>query len=340
MAHPEAPASEAVDVQPDHSDSAALDAFDSILEGEQPEEDAPEDAPEAEDIEEDLTEEESDEEEAEEEDADEEEEQETAIPAPVSFNADEKAVFATMTPEQQQAVAAIETRRNTDVQKATTEAAEAKRTARQQAEGELIQIQRGYAAELAQYAKAYEVADPDYSLLATNPQAFAEQLAYQKQATAQQQQMMQQAKQAEDQANALEKQRAEQWESEQQAILSREIPEWNDPVKRQELVSALVTVGKDLGFDDEALSNVDATELLALRQIANDRKDAVKYRELTAKNMERVRSFKGKPAPKTAQAGTAQPRGSGDRKALAEAKQRLKQTGSDADALAIFDKIL
>ena len=158
MAHPE---EEAIDVQPADNDAAAIDAFDNILaeEDDQPQDDEL-DGEEPED--------------GEPEEAFEEEEPETpAIPAPVSFNADEKAVFATMTPEQQQSVAAIEARRNAQVQTATTEAAEAKRNAQTQATAELAEIQRGYADHLKQLTRAFEVQDPDYSLLATDPASFA-----------------------------------------------------------------------------------------------------------------------------------------------------------------------
>lgn len=316
----------------DGSDNAALDAFESILGEEQ-------DGDPAEEIEEEDSAEDGDEPEAEEEEADEDEEQEevSAIPAPVSFNAEEKAIFATMTPEQQQAIAAIETRRNADVQKATTAAAEAKRNARSEAEAQLAQIQRQYASELEQYAKAFEVQEPDYSLIATNPQAFAQQMAYFKQAEAEKAALSQQSEAAMRQAQQIEQQQQQQWEAEQQAILAREIPEWNDPVKRNELVNQLVSIGRDLGFEDDALSNVDATELLALRKIATDRDKAEKYDKLMAGKMEAVRAAKGKPAPMTNKPGTAQPRGSGQKRALNDATDALKRTGSDADALRAFE---
>lgn len=326
MAHLDTDVSEAVD----GSDSAALDAFDSILSEEQEDGDPAE--------EEEVSTDEGDEPEAEEEEADEDEEQvEAAIPAPVSFNAAEKAAFAELPPELQQSVAAIEARRNSDVQKATTAAAEAQRTANAKAEAQLAQIQRQYASELEQYAKALEVQEPDYSLIATNPQAFAQQMAYYKQAEAEKAALAQQSQAAIRQAQQIEQAQQQQWEAEQQAILAREIPEWNDPVKRNELVNQLVAIGRDLGFDDESLSNVDATELMALRKIATDREKAEKYDKLMAGKMEAVRAAKGKPAPMTNKPGTAQPRGSGQKRAFTEAKESLKRTGSDADALRAFE---
>lgn len=322
-AHPE---TEAVD----GSDDAALDAFDNILSEEQ------DDGDPAEEIEPDSPDE-GDEPETDEEEADEDEEQETAIPAPVSFNADEKAAFAALPPELQQSVAAIEARRNADVQKATTAAAEAKRNARSEAEAQLAQIQRQYATELEQYAKAFEVPKPDYGLLETNPRLFAQQLARYEQARDDKAYLEETSQATIRQAQQIEQQQEQQWEAEQQAILAREIPEWSDPAKRNELVNQLISIGRDLGFADDALSNVDATELLALRKIATDRDKAAKYDKLMAGKMEAVRAAKGKPAPMTAKPGTAQPRGSGQKRALTEATQRLRQSGSDADAMAAFE---
>lgn len=333
MAHPDTPVSEAVDVQPADNDAAAVDAFDRYLSGDDEDETLAEgDEPEAEE-----PQDEGEEPEPVDETDESEEPAAPAIPAPVSWNAERKALFATFTPEQQQAVAAIEAERNAQVQNVTTEAAEAKRNARAEAESQLVEIQRQYAAELEQYAQAFEIQEPDYGLLASNPQAFAEQMAYYKQATAQRTQMAQQAAYAKQQADALDAQRLQQWEAEQQAILAREIPEWNDPAKRGELVEKLVAIGLDLGFTNEALSNVDATELKALHRISQDREKAARWDKLQSEKMAAVRAQKGKPAPITARPGTAQPQGSGQRRALAEATGRLRQSGSDADALAAFE---
>jgi hypothetical protein len=322
MAHPDTAVSEAVDVQPADDDAAALDAFDAILSEEEEgeaEEPEPEDGEELE------------------EEADEGEEPvEPAIPAPVSWSKEEKALFETLTPEQQRGVAAIEARRNGDVQKATTEAAEAKRNAMSEAETAVAQIQRQYAAELAQYAKAFEVPEPDYSLLATNPQAFAEQLAYHKQSLAQRDQLAQQSADAMRQAEAAEREAVQRWEAKQVEILAREIPEWGDLTQRRALLENVASVGKDLGYDDEAMSNLDARDILALRRVVGDRDKASKYDKLMADKMAGVRAAKGQ-APITAKPGTAQPKGSGQRRALADATSRLRQTGSDADALAAFE---
>ena len=311
---------EAVDVQSLYGDDA-VDAFENILANEGEEEEIEAEIAEGDaldDIEVD--------------DADlEEEEQETAILAPVSFNADEKAFFATLTPEQQQTVAAIETRRNADVQKATTKAAEAERNAVANAQGQLANIQRQYAAELASYAKAFEPQEPDYGLLATNPQAFAQEMAYYKQAMAQRDNITQQSAEAKRQADALEAESNRAWEIQQVQLLVEAVPEWKDRTKMGEEMKGLIEIGQSLGFADEALSNVDATEILALRQIKQDRDKAAKYDALVTKNMQRVRSFKGKPAP-VSKPGVAQPKRSAPARKLDDSMARLGKDSHDREA--------
>ena len=321
MAHPE---EEAIDVQPADNDAAAIDAFDNILaedEDDQPQGDELDgEDPEGEEPEE----------------AFEEEEPETpAIPAPVSFNADEKAVFATMTPEQQQSVAAIEARRNAQVQTATTEAAEAKRNAQTQATAELAEIQRGYADHLKQLTQAFEVQEPDYSLLATDPAAFAQQLAQYKAVEAHRNALAKQAADTEALANQNAQIAAAEKQKQDIAYLRAKMPEWNDPAKFEAGIRAIDEVGQLLGFSQESLSQAEPDEVLALHEASKWREKAQKYDAIMSKRMEGVRSQKGKQV--TARPGIAQPRGSGQRRAMHDATSRLRQTGSDADALAAFE---
>ena len=322
MAHPDTEVSEAIDVQPADSDAAAIDAFDNILVDE-------EDQPEGDETE-------GDEPEDEEPEDDEDEEPEApVIQAPASFNADEKAVFATMTPEQQQAVAAIEARRNAQVQTATTEAAEAKRTARTQATAELAEIQRGYADHLKQISQAFEPQEPDYSLLATDPQLFAQQMAQYKATEAHRNALAKQAADAEALANQNAQIAAAEKQKQDIAYLQAQVPEWRDPAKFETAIKAIADVGEALGFSQESLALAEPDEVLALHEAMKWRDKAQKYDVLMSKRMEGVRSQKGKQV--TARPGTAQPRGSGQRRAMHEATSRLKQTGSDADALAAFE---
>jgi hypothetical protein len=321
MAHPE---EEAIDVQPADNDAAAIDAFDNIL-ADEDEEHLDGDLEEGDELDPDDPEAEDD-----------EELDDPVIPAPVSFNADEKAVFATMTPEQQQSVAAIEARRNAQVQQVTTEAAEAKRTARTQATSELAEIQRSYADHLKQLTQAFEPQEPDYSLLATDPQLFGQQLAHYKTVIAHREQLAKQAADVEAQANENERTASAEQQKQNVAYLQAKVPEWRDPAKFEAGIRTAVETGVVLGFTHDAMSQAEPDELLALVEASGWRDKAVKYDKLMSEKMSGVRSHKGA-KQMSARPGTAQPKGSGQRRALTEATSRLRQSGSDSDAMAAFE---
>src|SRR3546814_20345784 len=77
--------------------------------------------------------------------------------------------------------------------------------------------------------------EPDYSLIASDPELFAQQMAYYKQATAQRDDLAQRSAYARQQAEQAEAQHREQAMRAEVAILTQEIPEWSDPAKRQEI---------------------------------------------------------------------------------------------------------
>ena len=110
-------------------------------------------------------------EETEEQGEDEDEPEAPAIVAPSSLTATEKEAFSALDPEAQALIADIEGRRNAQVTRVTTEAAEAKRTAEAQARAEYAQSTKAYATELERYAEAFRPQQPDISLIATDPQA-------------------------------------------------------------------------------------------------------------------------------------------------------------------------
>src|SRR3546814_10283786 len=87
----------------------------------------------------------------------------------------------------------------------------------------------------ATYAQAFDVQEPDYSLIASDPELFAQQMAYYKQATAQRDDLAQRSAYARQQAEQAEAQHREQAMRAEVAILTQEIPEWSDPAKRQEI---------------------------------------------------------------------------------------------------------
>ena len=141
--------------------------------------------------------------EAEEPELDEEEEQQEgeddkpeapAIEAPVSLNAEEKEVFAQLPTEAQQAWAASETRRNTQVQEATTKASNAQREAESRAAAADAQARRQYATQLDQFVSNFAPQAPDPSLAQQNPQAYIAQEAQYRAQKAQHDDLVQQVR--------------------------------------------------------------------------------------------------------------------------------------------------
>lgn len=320
MAHPNE-GSEAVDVSESLGDDGAVAAFADYLESEDeelPEDDEPEgDDPDGE----------TDEGEGADEDEQEGDEPETAIEAPVSLNADEKAVFAQLPPEAQRAWAASEARRNSQVQDATTKAANAQRAAQSHAAEAHSKAKAVFANQLAEFASHLAPQAPDPELARTNPGEYIAQKAHYDALKAQHDTLVQQVGALGDEASH---------EIDQAFIQQRDrellaIPEVANEETRTDFFDRAFGVAEALGYDRETLfRDANATDFKALAAAHGWKDKAAKYDAIMAKQMQRVRNAK------TAKPGAAQPSGSGTARALKDATSRLRKTGSDADAIAAF----
>lgn len=323
MAHPNE-GSEAVDAPEILEDDGAVAALTDYLDAENGDED---ELPEDGETEGDDPEDDPDEGEDADEDEQDGDEPETAIEAPVSLNAEEKAVFAQLPPEAQRAWAASETRRNSQVQDATTKAANAQRAAQQQAAEAQSQAKAVFAEQLAQFASHFAPQMPDADLARTNPGEYIAQKAHYDAAKAQHDQLVQQV--------ATIGQEASQ-EIDQTFIQNRDrellaIPDVANEETRDGFFQRAFEVAEALGYDRETLlRDGNATDFKALVAAQGWKDKAAKYDALMAKQMQRVRDAK------TAKPGAAQPKGSRTARALNDATTRLRKTGSDADALAAF----
>lgn len=322
MAHPAPP--EAVDVSESLGDDGAVAAFADYLGNE--DEELPEDGegPEGDDPDGDEPE---DGEEAETDDRD-SDELETAIDAPVSLNAEEKAVFAQLPPEAQRAWAASETRRNSQVQEATTKAAHAQRSAEAHAAEAHSKAKAVFANQLAEFASHLAPQSPDPELARTNPGEYIAQKAHYDALKAQHDTLVQHVGALGDEASQ---------EIDQAFIQQRDrellaIPEVADEATRDAYFGRAFEVAEALGYDREILlRDGNATDFKALVAAQQWKEKAAKYDAVMAKQMQRVRNAK------TAKPGAAQPKGSGNARALHDATSRLRKTGSDADAIAAFN---
>lgn len=260
-----------------------------------------------------------------------------AIDPPARWDADQKKVFATLPPEAQRIIAAQATEQERAIGRKAEEAAAA-RKAHEAVTQEAIDIHQRFADKLTQYAQAFEPQRPDYALLATDPQAFAQQLAYYEQATAQGAQIAQQAAQARQQAEAIQ-----QHQLQQEARLVHETltqawgEKWANPVERQKVLDELKPVADELGYAPDVQAQANASDLLALRKAADWKTKAEKWDQLQSSKMGIVRDAKLKPKVQTP--GAAQPKGSAQRQGLQDSMTRLRKTGDVRDAAAAFSRL-
>lgn len=226
-----------------------------------------------------------------------------------------------------------EAQRNREVQLKTTEAAEAKRNAASEARGEVAAIQRQFAEELQIYANAFVPGEPDYSLLATNPQAFAAEMAAHKQLTAQYESLMQRVAAVRQSADQIDGQAHQQFLATEHARLETAWPEWGDASRRPALAQEIATVAKELGYPDDLLPQANATDILAVRKAAEWKAKADKFDAFQARKMANVRAAKA--LPRVAKPGTA-PSRTQSKAARADAAWARAKTSKSGDDFADF----
>ena len=272
-------------------------------------------------------------EDAEGEDDDSEEPAEPAIPPPVSLNAEEKEVFAQLPPEAQQAWAASETRRNQQVQEATTKAKEAQRIAEFEADAAYAVNEARFAEQLKAVVGAFAPAEPD-------PANFADIRQYQH-AKAQYDYAKAQHDQFAQQVAVIGKEtpeaKAARIQARDQTLLT--IPEIADPATRDTYIQSAFSVAAELGYDQADLAeNMDAGDLKALAQAAKWKADSEELARIRVKSQERVRDkrsgqFKAM-KPGSAPHGDTR-RGNAD-KAFQKVKASKGNRQAQADAFADY----
>lgn len=326
MAHPDTP--EAVDASTSYDEAGAAAALFDILgddEGEQNNEIPADETTGSEDAPELEIEEEQDSEEAEPEDP--------AIGAPASLNAEEKKVFAQLPPEAQQAWAASETRRNAQVQDATTKASQAQRTAEAAAAQADAHAAIRYSQQLATFAQALEPTPPDPALAHSDPAAYVQGLANFNLLKAQHEELVQHV------GGIALNARSNISQAEVQERVSGLLthPKLANAETRESYIAEIKEVAGAMGYDSAAIEQyADVADFRALDKVAEWRAKADKYDKAISRQMQKVRASKGK----TSRPNAAQPEGSGQRRAFAESTQRLQRTGSVQDAAAALRDIL
>ena len=222
------------------------------------------------------------------EDDESDEPEQPAIDPPVSLNAEERTVFAQLPVEAQQAWAASETRRNAQVQEATTRASEAQRVAEAKAATAERQAEARFAQQLKEVVTAFAPAEPDPAKFRGHPNGLA---------------LFEHAKAEYDYAKAQHEQFAQQVasigvetpEAKAARIQARDqmlltIPEVADPATRDTYIQSAFSVAEELGYDKADLAeNMDAGDLKALAKAAKWKADSEELARIRAKSKERVR---------------------------------------------------
>lgn len=280
MAHP---ATEAASSPAPVSVEEKAAAFeDYLFEGEEVEEDAPDE----EQDEYDFSDEDGEEPETDEEEGDEEsdEQAEPAIEAPVSLNAEEKEVFSQLQPEAQRAWAASETRRNAQVQEATTRASEAQRSAEQKAATANAQAEARFGEQLREFTANFEPQMPDPARY-NDMQAYQRDKAVYDHQKAQYDTLMQQVS-----AVGVETQEQKAARIQQRDAALMQIPEIANSETRDAYIQGAFSIAEEFGYDKADLAEyMDATDIKALAQAAAWKADSEELARIKSKANERRR---------------------------------------------------
>lgn len=255
---------------------------------------------------------------------------EPAIEAPASLNAEEKTVFAQLPPEAQQAWAASENRRNSQVQDATTKAAERERAASTKAEQAEALADQRRAAQLVEFMSAFAPQMPDPQLAQHDPASYIAQKA---QYDAQSAQFVQFAQQIEALKVEADNTLA-QIDTQARAADLMTIGKLADPATRDEYIKASLELVGELGLDPAAFENVaSSADFKALEKVADWKAKAEKYDSAMARQMQKVRSAKGKSLRPTGTHGKQRQGDSWDR--VRNAKTKSAQASAMAEWLEI-----
>jgi hypothetical protein len=258
-------------------------------------------------------------------DEDEVEQVKPAIDPPVSLNAEEKEVFAQLPLEAQQAWAASETRRNAQVQEATTKAKEAQRVAEQRAAAADAEAQSLYRAQLDQIVRAFEPQLPDPANY-TDIRQYQYAKAQYDYAKAQHDQFAQQVASIGVETPEM---KAARMQARDAQLL--EIPEIANEATRDEFIRNAFGLAAEFGYDQAELVEVmEARDLKLLAQAAKWKADSEELARIRAKSSERRRDAQTGQF-RTMKPGAAVPGGGNN---PAKSFDRVKQVKGNRQAFA------
>ena len=225
------------------------------------------------------------------------------IDPPVSLTAEEKDTFKNLPREAQEFTA----RRIGELEKGFQSKAQEAARERQALQAEALQyaeqVKSHSAAELAKYARQFEVQPPSAELFRSNPEAYANQLEAYQYYSAQREQAQRDSDKAQAEAHQYQTAREQHERQEFRQRLEAELPEAFDPAHGQTFLQGLAATAELLGYDSNAIDQSSVEELKALKVVSELKVKADKLDKIMKRQMERVRS--GKAPPPIAKPGTA-----------------------------------
>ena len=117
--------------------------------------------------------------------------------------------------------------------------------------------------------------------------------------------------------------------SREREVLLNKVPQWKNPKKWNADLQQMMQTARSVGYNDDALSNIDDHKAILLLQ------KAAAYDALMSKKPTPVQGKAPKSAPAGSSATTPKPQTE-----VKRAKQRLAKTGRVADAAALFENFL
>lgn len=214
-----------------------------------------------------------------------------AIAPPASLNAEEKAAFAQLPKEAQEAWSASENRRNTQVQEATTKASQAQREAETRAAQADAEAKSRYAEQLRAFVAPFAPQAPDAQLAYADPARYIAEKAQYDAQKAQHDQLVQHVESVAVQADT-EAQKAFIAQRDRELM---QIPEIANTETREATIAKAMKMAETLGFDPgELVQGGGARDIKALLLIADKFDKAEKYEAAMSRKMQKVRASKGR----------------------------------------------
>ena len=259
-------------------------------------------------------------------------EEQPPITPPASLTAEEKEAFAKWPRDAQESFQ----RRVTDLEKGFHTKAQEAKSAKDEAVQRVLEIQDQFAQQVQ--ALLPPIPDkPSHLLQADDPWEYARQIETYENALAQHQWAQQALGQIGQQTQAAREAALQQEQQESVAILQDKFPEYLDATKGPEVKAALRSTALELGYSDEQLAQVDATDIMAMKQANDWRTKAQKYDALMAKKMEKVRDAKN--LPRVSKPGVPQGQGAIANQKYTADREAMRQGDPDATA-RVFSRFI